>query len=127
MTPARPKPPLNVLTIATTEEFWQRLQTYKDYLLIVEFFADWCVPCKQFKPIFDMMPTKYAPKGVVLTRINSETLPEIAQYFNVMGVPSMLFLRHKQVLHRHSGAMTRAQFEDLIQAALIKFGDPKSD
>ena len=117
----KPKPPTQVVTIGSADQLFKMIRDFPDYLTILEFFADWCVPCKQFRPVYERMPAQYAKKKILFNRINSDEFPEISKYYNVIGVPNMLFLKNSKVLHRQAGAMTRASLQNLLDAALVRF------
>jgi len=113
--------PHGVITIGSIEKFNEIVNRYLHQLIIVEFFAQWCGPCKSFKPIYESLQPLYEQKGVVFLRIDSEAFPEICTQFNVMGVPAFLFIKEKKGIHRVSGAMLKNQFQNLVDSLLGKF------
>jgi thiol-disulfide isomerase/thioredoxin len=113
-----PSLPNGVVTIGSIDAFNNLVNKFRENLIIVEFFADWCNPCKQFKPIYEELQKEYYTKGVIFTRVNSEEFPEVMQQFNIMGVPSMLFIKNKVGKQRTTGAMSRGQFIQIVNSLL---------
>lgn len=58
---------------------------------IVDFYADWCAPCRALSPILEELKTDYAGK-VDIYKVNTETDPELAALFGVRGIPALLFI-----------------------------------
>lgn len=117
----KPSIPNGVITIGSIEKFNEMINIFREHLIVLEFFADWCNPCKSFKPIIEYVQNIYYPKGILFTRIDSDGFPEVSQQFNIMTVPNLLFIKDKKAIHRQSGLMTKTQLIDLIESILRKF------
>ncbi|HEX3333411.1 MAG TPA: thioredoxin [Acidimicrobiales bacterium] len=84
--------------------------------VLVEFWAQWCVPCKTLAPILDELA---AERGETLRvrKVNSDEHPELSARFEVMAVPTMLLFVDGEVRVRLVGARSKARlFEELAQA-----------
>ena len=77
--------PNGVITISSVDIFNEIVNKFRENLIIVEFFADWCVPCKSFRPIYEALQQQYYSKGIIFTRVDSDAFPEVMQQFSIMG------------------------------------------
>ena len=59
--------------------------------VVVDFYDDWCGPCKQYKPIFESVERNYGSKAIFI-RINTDENPEVAAYYNISAIPTTLFI-----------------------------------
>ncbi len=63
-----------------------------NHLVIVDFYADWCGPCKAIAPMFDKLAATHAIEGeLAFARVNVDTVPAVAQVYSVTAMPSFLF------------------------------------
>ena len=77
------------------------------------FSADWCKPCQQMKPMIeDFMRDNVNPK---IFKIDSEIEPELVDKFQIRGIPTFVLLNGETELKRHTGTMTREQFDDFAK------------
>jgi thioredoxin len=86
-------------------------------LVIVEFWAPWCVPCRMMTPALEAAANQFN-NSVTLTRVNADEYPELVKEFSVFGIPSIIVLSKGKEIARHTGAMDRSQLEVLFSAAV---------
>lgn len=72
--------------------------------VLVDFYADWCGPCKMMSPALDKISEEYAGKAKVV-KINVDENPEVAQQYGVMSIPNFKFFKGGQVVDEALGAM----------------------
>ena len=83
--------------------------------VLVDFWAEWCGPCKMIAPILDEIATEQAGK-VRVTKLNVDDAPDIARRFEVMSIPTLLVFRDGQVAKRIVGAKPKgALIEELSE------------
>ena len=83
--------------------------------LIVDFWAEWCGPCKMIAPILDEIATEQEGK-LSVAKLNVDDAPDVARRFEVMSIPTLLVFRDGQVAKRLVGAKGKGQLlEDLAE------------
>jgi thioredoxin len=106
--------PGEIVHINTPDEFNSLVEQYKDQVIVIDFWADWCQPCKMFAPIFEAAQQKWGT-DYVFAKLDTEALPQVSQALGVMGIPMLLFIKNKTEIHRQSGALRKGQFDRLLQ------------
>ena len=101
-------------TIEITKENFEDIVT-KNSMVILDFWASWCGPCKAFGPTFEAVSEKYP--DVVFGKINTEEQQEIAGHFQVRSIPNVMLFRDQVVLFSQPGAMPAAGIDSVIEQA----------
>jgi thioredoxin 1 len=101
--------------IATNTTFDELLQD--DKLVIVDFWAVWCGPCRMIGPILDEISEEMADKVTVI-KCNVDDCEDIAMRYRIMSIPTLLFFRGGEIVDRHVGAVPKAALEDKINSLL---------
>ena len=86
---------------------------------IIDFYADWCGPCKRVAPILEELAGTYKGKLVVY-KINVDNEKELAAAFGIQSIPSLLFIPMKEQPRMCQGALSREQFVEQIDGFLLK-------
>jgi thioredoxin 1 len=84
-------------------------------LVLVDFWASWCGPCRMFAPVFERAAEKHT--DVVFGKVDTDAQPELAQAFDVMSIPTLLVARDGVVLYAQAGALPEQALEQLIERA----------
>jgi thioredoxin 1 len=74
--------------------------------VLVDFWAEWCGPCKMIGPIIDQLSTELQGK-MKMTKVNVDEAPELAGKFNVMSIPTLLIFKNGQAVDQIVGAMPK--------------------
>ena len=112
--------PDNVVNISSVDHFNEIVNDYKESITIVDFWAPWCGPCRAFAPAFESLQQEYKTNGVIFAKLNVDELGEIAQQFQVSGIPTTLFIKNKKLVHRQVGMAPKDQFAKIIDSVLEK-------
>ena len=80
---------------------------------VIDFYADWCAPCRAIAPILDELDKEY--EGVDFYKIDTEDQPELAQVFQIRSIPSVLFVPLNEKPQMAQGALPKDTFINIIQ------------
>ncbi len=86
-------------------------------LVVVDFNATWCGPCKQFAPNFEAVAEKYAGQALFYS-VDVDQHPELAARYNVQSIPMVLFIRPDGQTATSLGFLQEAEFESLVASQL---------
>jgi len=87
----------------------------KHSMVVVDFWAAWCAPCRLFAPTFEQASEKYP--DVVFGKVDTEAQPELAGAFGIRSIPTLVILRDQVILYSEAGALPAQQLHALIDQA----------
>ena len=85
-------------------------------MVIVDFWAPWCGPCRMFAPTFEAVSETYP--DVVFAKLNTEDQPELAASFNIRSIPTLMVFREKVIIFTQAGMLPKSEFEQVVQKSL---------
>ncbi|GGZ23347.1 MAG: thioredoxin [Asticcacaulis sp. 32-58-5] len=95
-------------TVKITDETFESDVLKSDKPVLVDFWAEWCGPCKQIAPILEEVSEAYGDK-LVVSKINIEDSPMTPSRFGVRGIPTMMLFKDGQMTSMKVGAMPKAK------------------
>lgn len=105
------------MSIQITEQNFNTEVLQSALPVVVDFWADWCGPCKMLGPTVETLAERYDGKARV-GKINVDQDPELARHFGVMSIPTVVFLKGGREIARKVGVMPEAIYDGLIQENL---------
>ena len=102
-------------TVELTEDNFEVTINQND-IVLVDFWADWCGPCRSFAPVFTKVSADY--DDVIFGKVDVDANPGLAQAFGVTAIPTLVVLKNNTVLHSQPGAMNEKSLRSTIDKAL---------
>ena len=95
-----------------TEDFFKEVEEYSG-LVVIDLYADWCMPCKMLSPIMTELEGEYP--NVKFCKINVDEEPELARQFHVQSIPMLAFVKDNTFLDMIIGLSPKSEIEKMIK------------
>jgi thioredoxin 1 len=100
-------------TVQVTQDNFET--TVKQGIVMLDFWAGWCGPCRSFAPVFEAAAARHP--DVVFGKIDTEAQPELAAAFNVMSIPTLAVIRDGVLLMAQPGMLPAAALDEIVGKA----------
>lgn len=104
-----------VYVVKDAADFDSRLEAAGDKLVVVDFFATWCGPCKVIAPKLDEFQNRFSEK-IVIIKVDVDECEDLAAKYNISSMPTFLFIKNKEVVDQFAGANP-----DKLQSYITKY------
>ena len=98
-------------TLEITEANFE--ETVREGIVLLDFWAGWCAPCRVFAPVFEAAAERHA--DVVFGKVDTEAQPGLAAAFEVRAIPTLMVLRDGVLLAAQPGALPASLLDDLVE------------
>jgi len=103
-----------VAYVELTKENFEEVITSND-MVVVDFWADWCGPCKSFGPVFEKVSEDHP--DVVFAKVDTQNEQEIVSWFNIRSIPTVMIFRGKVVVFAQPGALPESGLREVVSRA----------
>jgi len=100
-----------VATVELTKDNFEEVVAGNDFVL-VDFWAPWCAPCRSFAPVYEEASDNHT--DVVFAKVNTEQEQELAGYFQIRSIPTLMMFREKIIVFSQPGMLPGSALEELI-------------
>ncbi len=101
-------------TVNLTKDNFNEVVENNDFV-ILDFWAPWCGPCKNFAPIFEKVSENH--EDIVFGKINTEEEQELAAYFQIRSIPTLMVMRERVMIFSQPGMLPESALEEIISKA----------
>jgi thioredoxin 1 len=89
----------------------------KEGIAVVDFWAEWCGPCRMITPIIEELSSEMADKALI-GKLNVDTNPQVSSKYGVRSIPTILILKNGEVVDKHVGVISKPALMQKINAQL---------
>lgn len=100
--------------IAVTDETFETEVINSEIPVLVDFWAEWCGPCRMVAPILDKLANEFAGQ-VKIAKVDVDANPGLSQAFRIMSIPNMMAVKNKTIVFNQPGALPEPALRDLVQ------------
>lgn len=105
------------MVIDVTQESFQEDVLNADRPVLVDFWADWCMPCKMIEPVLEELAEELS-ESLTVARINVDRQSSLAAQYNVVSIPAILLFKDGKVVSQQIGAAPKETFRQLVQPVI---------
>lgn len=105
------------MAIELTDANFDEQVIEKEGVTVIDFWAEWCGPCKMISPIIEELSKEYEGKATV-GKVDVDNNHEVSMKYNIRSIPTILILKDGEVVDRHVGTTTKQVLADKIEAHL---------
>lgn len=103
------------MAIHFTDENFNTEVLASDIPVLVDFYADWCGPCKMLAPVIEALATEYEGK-IKIGKLNVDNAGETAQKYGIMSIPTLLFFKNGEVVNKTIGVVAKSEIEQVLNS-----------
>ena len=107
----------DVINEITDDNFADEVESGEG-LYMIDFWAEWCGPCRMIAPVVDQLADEYKEKGLKVGKLNVDDNQQTAVRFSVRSIPAILFFKDGELVDQVVGAGPKAMYEDKVQQHL---------
>ena len=101
------------MEVAVTEKNFEEEVVASEVPVVVDFWADWCMPCKMIAPVLDELDKEYDGQ-LKIAKLDVDDQPALAHQYNVVSIPTLLVFKGGEVVKQHVGAAPKETLRELV-------------
>ncbi len=101
------------MAIHFTDENFNQEVLSSNLPVLVDFYADWCGPCKMLAPVIEALAAEYEGK-VKIGKLNVDNAPDTAQKYGIMSIPTLLYFKNGEVASKSIGVVSKNEIEQVL-------------
>ena len=105
------------MAIEVNDANFEELVLKSDKPVLVDFWAEWCGPCRMVAPVVEELSNDYEGK-ILVVKVDVDSNPDTAVKFGIRNIPTILFIKDGEVVDKHVGAAPKASLAEKIDAIL---------
>ncbi|MEJ6582663.1 MAG: thioredoxin [Crocinitomicaceae bacterium] len=105
------------MAVEITDANFEELVMNSDKPVVVDFWAEWCGPCRMIGPVIEEMSAEYDGKAII-GKVNVDENPGVSAKFGVRNIPTILFVKNGEIADKSVGAVPKAQLTAKLDAIL---------
>ncbi len=105
------------MAVELTDSNFEETVLNSDKPVMVDFWAEWCGPCRMVGPIVEELANEYEGKAVI-GKLNVDHNPAVAQKYGIRNIPTVLFIKNGEVVDRQVGAGPKASYQTKLDAQM---------
>ena len=105
--------------IELTNDMFESEVTESDIPVLVDFWAEWCGPCRMLGPVVDQLAAEFEGQVKVM-KVNVDSEPEIAQQFGILSIPTLILFRDGEPVSKAIGLRTKDDLSHMLSEALTE-------
>ncbi|MBN1990474.1 MAG: thioredoxin [Bacteroidales bacterium] len=105
------------MALAINDSNFEEVVLKSDKPVVLDFWAEWCGPCRMVAPIIDQMADEYKDKAVI-GKVDVDSNPSISARFGIRNIPTVLFFKNGEVVDKQVGAVPKSNFVAKLEAIL---------
>ena len=103
------------MAIHFTDENFNEEVLSSNLPVLVDFYADWCGPCKMLAPVIEALAGELEGK-VKIGKLNVDNAPETAQNYGIMSIPTLLYFKNGEVVNKTIGVVSKTEIEQILNS-----------
>jgi thioredoxin 1 len=105
------------MALEFTDSNFEELALKSDKPVVVDFWAEWCGPCRMIGPSIEQMATEFEGKAVI-GKVNVDNSPGVAARFGIRNIPTVLYIKNGEVVDKQVGAVSKSALVQKLEAIL---------
>jgi len=106
----------NSMEVVFDNSNFDELAMKSDKVVMIDFWAEWCGPCRMVSPIVEEIANDYGANDAIIGKVNVDENPEISMRFGIRNIPTILFLKNGEVVDKQVGAVPRHVLEEKLKS-----------